>query len=123
MDVVGLEGVVFFWGFLVEAAELLVSDHDPGFDDGWAPGGVEAFVEEDAGLVEEGVELVAFLVLADPSADFGPSAEALEVEGDVGGTAGHVVLAVYIDDGYGGFGGDPVGVAKDVAVEHEVSDD
>ncbi len=51
------------------------------------------------------------------------AAEAGEVHGDVGGAAGSLVAVRVAEDGDGGFGGDAVDVADDVAIEHEVADD
>ena len=122
MDVFRAGDVLLGDSFLVQPAKLLVPDHDAGFDNRRAVRGMESLVEQDPCLFEQGMELVAFGVLPDPSANFHPGSQALEVEGNIGGTACHMFLAVDIHYGYGGFGGYPRGVAKNVAVQHEVAD-
>ncbi len=62
-------------------------------------------------------------VLADEADHFDLGFEADDLHGDVGGSAGHLVLVGDLQDLDGGLGAEAVGPALDVAVEHDIADD
>jgi hypothetical protein len=107
-------------GFDVEAEELLRAADDAGLGDGGERGGDDA-CGVDVGGFEGGGELALLGVCAPEAGEERLAAQTSEVHGDVGGAAGALVTVCVAKDGDGGFGGDAVDVADDVAVEHEIA--
>jgi hypothetical protein len=119
LDVLGGMGLA---GFDVEAEELLRAADDAGLGDGGERGGDDPGGVDGCGFEGSG-ELALLGVGAPETGKESLAAEAGEVHGDVGGAAGTLVAVGVAQDGDGGFGGDAVDLAEDVAVEHEVADD
>ena len=79
----------------------------------------------DAALLDQRLEPVAVLVVADRGEQAGVRAERLDVPGDVGGAAEPFLLLGRMDahDGHRCLGGDAIDRAEPVAVEHRIADD
>ena len=110
-------------GLAVEPDDLLLLRDDARLDRGVAAGDGEEALGTDGLFGEKLAELVRGLVFAHGAEEFHRRLQLGEIAGHVGRTAGHVALALEIDDGHGRFGRNARDASPDELVQHHVADD
>ena len=106
----------------IQPQKLLHTADDPGLRDGGVRAGDYAECV-DVGTFEDSRKLSALGILSPEACEEGLAAEAREIHGNVGRAACALVSLRVAQYGNGSLGRDPVYLADDVAVQHQVADD